>query len=132
MSNPVRDAIHFRRLLQIKERPNQYPSYTYKKRNDLKKSSSLIKIRELTSEIKINNKNISFIKKSFSKKKPPNYFDDKYLYNREVENVQKQMLDSLINKNKNLKMKLKNMKESFSFLFQTSSKKSEKQSQNED
>ena len=112
MSEHVLYAIHIRRLVQIKQRPNQYPTYDiYSKKRHLKKSGSQIIMKELSSEIKLNKKNISTVKKSFEKKKPVNYDDeDKYLYDKEVEKIKKAMVDKLINKNNNLKSKLKLLK----------------------
>ena len=115
MSDPIRYAIHIRRLVQIKQRPNQYPTY---KQKNLRKSESqvIIKKNELSSEIKNNQKNISSVKKSFERKKPVNYDDDdKYLFDREVEKVQKEMLNSLLIKNKKLKNQLKSLKENHLF-----------------
>ena len=123
MSDNVRYAIHIRRLGQIKQRPNQYPTYEYNKKKGLNKSSSQVIIRELSSEIKLNKKNISSVKKSFEKKKPVNYYDDKYLFDREVEKIQKQMLDSLIKKNNKLKNQLKILKNSNSYIFEYPHKK---------
>ena len=115
MSDPIRYAIHIRRLVQIKQRPNQYPTY---KQKSLRKSESqiIIKKNELSSEIKNNQKNISSVKKSFERKKPVNYNDDdKYLFDREVEKVQKEMLNSLLIKNKKLKSQLKSLKDNYLF-----------------
>ena len=115
MSDPIRYAIHIRRLVQIKQRPNQYPTYKHK---NLRKSESqvIIKKNELSSEIKNNQKNISSVKKSFERKKPVNYDDDdKYLFDREVEKVQKEMLNSLLIKNQKLKNQLKSLKENYLF-----------------
>ncbi len=118
MSEPVRYAIHIRRLLQIKKRPNQFPTYQYKNKESQKlhKSKSQ-KMKDITSEIKSNRQNIINVKKSFSKKKPPDYFEDKYLYEKEVENVQKQLLDSLIIQNKKLRQKLQVMRNNINFSF---------------
>ena len=126
MSNPIRDAIHIRRLLQIKQRPNQYPTYDYNIKKGLRKSGSQIIINELSSQIKNNKKNISTVKKSFEKRKPVDYDDeDKYLYDKEVERIQKQMVNTLINNNKKLKNKLKNLKEN-NYYYQTPNKRMNK------
>ena len=126
MSNPIRDAIHIRRLLQIKQRPNQYPTYDYNIKKGLRKSGSQIIINELSSQIKNNKKNISTIKKSFEKKKPVDYDDeDKYLYDKEVERIQKEMVNTLINNNKKLKNKLKNLKEN-NYYYQINNKRMNK------
>ena len=111
MSDPIRYAIHLKRLGQIKKRPNQYPIYEYKGKRKLKKSESQATIDKLSSEIKVNQKNILSIQKSFDKKKPVNYECDKYIYDREVEKMQKEMVNSLINKNKKLKSQLKILKD---------------------
>ena len=125
MSEPDRYEIHIRRLAQIKKRPNQYPTYDYNnKQKGLKKSGSQIIINELSSQIKINKKNISTVKKSFEKKKPVNYNeDDKYLFDREVEFFQKKMVNSLIKKNKKLEDKLKQLKDDNNYIFQTPNKR---------
>ena len=124
MSEPDRYEIHIRRLAQIKKRPNQYHTYDYNnKQKGLKKSGSQI-INELSSQIKINKKNISTVKKSFEKKKPVNYNeDDKYLFDREVEFFQKKMVNSLINKNIKLENKLKELKDDYNYIFQTPNKR---------
>ncbi len=111
MSDPIRYAIHLRRLGQIKKRPNQYPLYEYRSKKKLKKSESQATIDKLSSEIKVNQKNILSIQKNFEKKKPVNYECDKYIYDREVEKVQKELVNSLINKNKKLKSQLKILKD---------------------
>ena len=121
MSDPVREAIHIRRLIQIKQRPNQYPTYDYNKKKRLFRSESQI-ISSLSTEIKKNKKNISNVKKNFKKKKPVNYDDDKYLFDREVENFQKKLVKSLIDKNKMLSNKLQLLKER-SHIFQLEMKK---------
>ena len=83
-------------------------------------------INELSSQIKNNKKNISTVKKSFEKKKPVDYDDeDKYLYDKEVERIQKEMVNTLINNNKKLKNKLKNLKEN-NYYYQTPNKRMNK------
>ena len=106
--NPVLFAIHIRRLLKIKERPSQYPSY--KSTIDNKKCLRIRKLDKIRSEIKLNRRSISSVKKSFEKEKPVNYWDDKYIYDREVESFQKIMLKSLISRNKKLNQKLHTLK----------------------
>jgi len=109
MSDPVLYQIHLRRLGEIKQRPNKYPVYNIEKK--LKNPSpKKQKIDELLSQIKNNKTNITSIKKGFDKKKPVNYEeDDKYIYDREVEKIQKAMMNQLINNNKNLKSELKTL-----------------------
>ena len=109
MSDQVLYQIHLRRLGEIKQRQNKYPVYNIEKK--LKNPSpKKQKIDELVSQIKTNKTNITSIKKGFDKKKPVNYDeDDKYIYDREVEKIQKAMMNQLINNNKNLKNELKNL-----------------------
>ena len=109
MSDEILYQIHLRRLGEIKQRPNKYPVYNIEKK--LKNPSpKKQKIDELVSQIKTNKTNITSIKKGFDKKKPVNYDDaDKYIYDREVEKIQKAMMNQLINNNKNLKNELKNL-----------------------
>ena len=108
MSDPVRSSIHIRRLLKIKERPNQYPVYKYNLENQ--KSPKTIKMDKIKLEIKANRRNITTVKKCFGKKRPVNYSDDKYIYDRQVENFQKELLNSLIKKNRELKNELNTLK----------------------
>ena len=109
MSDQILYQIHLRRLGEIKQRPNKYPVYNIEKK--LKNPSpKKQKIDELVSQIKTNKTNITSIKKGFDKKKPVNYDDaDKYIYDREVEKIQKAMMNQLINNNKDLKNELKNL-----------------------
>ena len=109
MSDEILYQIHLRRLGEIKQRPNKYPVYNIEKK--LKNPSpKKQKIDELVSQIKTNKTNITSIKKGFDKKKPVNYDDaDKYIYDREVEKIQKAMINQLINNNKDLKNELKNL-----------------------
>ncbi len=110
MSDDVRYQIHLRILNQIKNRPNQYPIYIPDIKRRKSPNPNRKEIEQLMSQIKTNTNNISTIKKSFEKKKPVNYDDeDKYIYEKEVEKIQKQMMNQLINKNNNLKTKLKDL-----------------------
>ena len=109
MSDEILYQIHLRRLGEIKQRPNKYPVYNIEKKSK-NPSPKKQKIDELVSQIKTNKTNISSIKKGFDKKKPVNYDDsDKYIYDREVEKIQKAMINQLINNNKDLKNELKNL-----------------------
>ena len=106
MSDHIRYAIHIRRLLQIKERPNQYPVYNVEKAKSLKK----LKMDKILSEIKENKRNIKTVKRSFEKERPVNYDDDRYIYDREVQNLQKELLNHLIKHNRNLNNQLNTIK----------------------
>ena len=109
MSDSILYQIHLRRLGEIKQRQNKYPVYNIEKKSK-NNSPKKQKIDELISEIKTNKTNITSIKKGFEKKKPVNYEDDdKYIYDREVEKIQKAMMSQLINNNKDLKNELKNL-----------------------
>ena len=111
MADSIRYKMHIRNLGLIKQRQNQYPTYIYSLRKDLIKSDRSKEMQDLKSNISRNNKNINSIKQSInSKNKSINYEDDDYLFDREVEAIQKQMLDRLIKENKELKNKLKEMK----------------------
>ena len=111
MTDAVQYQMHIRNLGQIKQRQNQYPTYGYNLRKDIIKSNKNEEIKELKETIQKNNKNINKVKqKNEIKNKPINYEDDEYLFDREVENMQKQMLNSLEKRNKELKNKLKEMK----------------------
>ena len=112
MSEHSRYQIHIRILNQIKNRPNQYPVYKVNVRNNSSNPRKL-EIDKLLSQIKSNSKNISIIQKGLKKKKPVNYDSDMYIYDREVENIQKQMMNKLINKNKNLKNQVKFLQENY-------------------
>ena len=110
MSDPVRYQIHLRRLNQIKQRANHYPIYIIKAKGKNSPSPKQVKIDKLVSEIKSNKINISLVQKELKKKRPVNFEeDDKYIYDREVENFQKQFIDQLIDKNKLLKKKVKEL-----------------------
>ena len=110
MSDPIRYQIHLRRLNQIKQRANNYPVYIVKAKGKQSQSPKKIRIDKMLSEIKTNKKNISTVKKDLNKKKPVNFDeDDKYIYDREVENFQKLFVDQLKNKNKILKKQVKEL-----------------------
>ena len=111
MVDAVQYQMHIRNLGQIKQRQNQYPTYGYSLRKDLIKNNKEEEMKELKETIQQNNKNINKVKQNIDdKNKPINYEDDEYLFEREVEDIQKQMLSSLEKRNKELKNKLKEMK----------------------
>ena len=111
MSDELRYQIHLKRLNQIKQRPNKYPFYNIKIKGKNSPSPRKMKIDKLLTEIKTNKLNISLIKKGFEKKKPVDYKDDdKYIYEREVENIQKKLVNQLINKNQNLQNKVQSLR----------------------
>ena len=109
MSDPIRYQIHLRRLNQIKQRNNLYPVYNISMKSN-RVSPRKMKIDKLSNQIKKNNENITIVKKSFEKKKPGNYQDDIYLYDREVKDFQKKLLNQLIKNNNHLKKELKQLK----------------------
>ena len=112
MSDHVRYQIHLRRLNQIKQRVNHYPVYDIKVKGKQSPSPKKMKIDKIMSEIKTNKANISLVKKELKKKRPVNFNEsDIYIYDREVENFQKQFMDQLIDKNKILKKQVKEYKE---------------------
>ena len=111
MSDPVRFRIHIQRLGQIKERNNKYPTYTINSKGHNSPSPKSIRIQKLEKEINKNKINISTIKKVFGKKKPIDYkTKGKYVYEKEVEGFQKELIKELIKKNNVLKNEVKNLK----------------------
>ena len=111
MSDPVRFRIHIQRLGQIKERNNKYPTYTISNKGHNSPSPKSIKIQKLEKEINQNKINISTIKKVFRKKKPIDYkMKGKYVYEKEIEGFQKELIKELIKKNNNLKNEVKTLK----------------------
>ena len=109
MTDQINYNTHLKYLGQIKNRPNQYPVYDYnnsKYKNNKKTKEKEIKI--LKNEIKQNNKNIASVKNNLNTKKKNNYNNDNYL--NEIENIQRQMLNGLINNNNKLKSELKVLK----------------------
>ena len=111
MSDPVRFRIHIQRLRQIKERNNKYPTYTIINKGHNSPSPKSIKIQKLEKEINQNKINISTIKKVFGKKKPIDYkMKGKYVYEKEIEGFQKELIKELIKKNNNLKNEVKTLK----------------------
>ena len=108
MSEDLRYKIHLRRLNDIKHRINHYPVYDTKPKGVKSPSPKKMVINQLLSEIKTNTINISVMKKRFAKKKPINFeLDDKYIYDREAENIRKQLFSQLITDNNNLKVQVK-------------------------
>ena len=112
MSDPVRFRIHIQRLGQIKERNNKYPTYTINAKGRNSPSPKSLKIQMLQKEISQNKVNISTIKKVFGKKKPIDYkIKGKYVYEKEVEKFQKQLINKLIKNNDVLKTEVKSLKD---------------------
>ena len=109
MSDDVRYQVHLRRLNQIKQRENHYPVFKFNPKGKKSPSPRKMKIDQLIYEIKSNQNNITLVKKDLGKKKPVNYDTDRYIYDREVENIQKTLINQLINNNKNLKSQLKDL-----------------------
>ena len=67
---------------------------------------------KLSKKVKANRKNIKSVKKALIKPKPIDYYEEgKYLYDRQIEKIQKLYLDNLKSKNDVLEEKLKVMKE---------------------
>ena len=111
MSDPVRYRIHIQRLGQIKQRNNKYPTYTINSKGNNSPSPQKIKIKTLEKEINKNKINISTIKKVFGRKKPIDYkIKGKYVYEKEIEGFQKQLIKELIKKNDVLKTEVKDLK----------------------
>ena len=111
MSDPVRYRIHIQRLGQIKERNNKYPTYTINSKGQNSPSPKKLKIEKLQKEINKNKINISTIRKVFGKKKPIDYkIKGKYVYEKEIEGFQKELIKELIKKNDVLKTEVKNLK----------------------
>lgn len=113
MVDKVTYALHLKHLEQIKSRESQYPSYIYEQKPScLKKSDKQIKMQQLKNEIKNNKKNIKHIKKITSpENRPPNYDYAEYFLQREIENMQKRQISSLLKKNMGLKSELTILKE---------------------
>ena len=111
MSDDIRYQIHLKRLNQIKQRPNKYPVYNINTKGKNSPSPKKMKIDKLLSEIKTNRINISLVKKGFEKKKPVNYEDDKYIYEREIENIQKKLINQLISNNNDLQNQVQILKQ---------------------
>ena len=111
MSDPVRFRIHIQRLGQIKERNNKYPTYQVTTKGHNSPSPKKLKIQKLENEINKNKINISTIKKVFGQKKPIDYkVKNKYIYEKEVERFQKELIKKLIKKNDALKTEVKSLK----------------------
>ena len=111
MSDPVRYRIHIQRLGQIKQRNNKYPTYKINTKGNNSPSPQKIKIKTLEQEINKNKINISTINKVFKKKKPIDYkIKGKYVYEKEIEGFQKQLIKELIKKNDVLKTEVKDLK----------------------
>ena len=112
MSDPVRFRIHIQRLGQIKERNNKYPTYTINSKGHNSPNPKSLRIQMLEKEITKNKVNISTIKKVFEKKKPIDYkIKGKYVYEKEVESFQKQLIKQLIKNNDVLKTEVKSLKD---------------------
>ena len=127
MSDSIRYQIHIKRLHQIKQRDNHYPSYNIKTKGYQSPSPKRMKINKLLSEIKANKISISTIKKDLAKKKPVNFEeDDKYIYDREVENIQKKLYNKLIYNNNNLKSQVKVLQNNNNMNYKYPKKKNEK------
>ena len=107
MEDRITYNIHLKSLGQIKKRPNQYPTYEYNNKCNNKNSYNK-EINSLKTEIKKNNKNIASVKNNLNAKKKKKYNNDQYL--NDIEDIQRQMLNGLINKNNKLKTELKNLK----------------------
>ncbi len=121
MSDPVRFRIHIQRLNQIKQRNNKYPTYTINSSSHNSPSPQKIKIKTLEQEINKNKVNISTIKKVFGKKKPIDYkIKGKYIYEKEIEGFQKQLIKQLIKKNDVLKTEVKSLKNNNNTIFRKS------------
>ena len=112
MVDKVTYSMHLSNLNKIRDRTSHYPSYIYpKKLSCFQKSGRQLQIEKIRNEIKENKNQIKEIKQKISpEKRPPNYDDDEFLFKREVDNIQKLIVGSLVNQNKKLKSKLNNIK----------------------
>ena len=113
MFDKTQDIRHIKKLLQIKLRDNQYlpnvMNINSKPHKKLSKSRS--QLLNLSSQIESNRKHISSVNRALHKKRPVDYYDEgKYIYDREIEKVQKLLMDNLKNKNDKLEIKYKNLK----------------------
>ena len=113
MSDDLRYQIHLRKLNQIKQRQNHYPVYKISIKGNKSSNTKEKKIYQLKTEIKSNDINISLVKKDFQKKKPIYYENDKFIYEREVENIQKKYINQLIKNNKELKKQVKDLQKNY-------------------
>ena len=112
MYDQALDSRHVKKLAQIKLRNNQYLPHNerfFMSHKKLSKSKS--QFLNLSNQIESNRKNIKSVNKALKKRKPVDYYEEgKYLYDRQIENIQKLYLDNLKNKNDKLEEKLKDMK----------------------
>ena len=111
MYGESRDALHVKKLLQIKLRNNQYLPRNNLPQHKLNKSKS--QLSNLSSQIIANRKNIKSVNKELHKPRPVDYYSDKgkkYLYEQEVENVQKLLINRLQKKNDKLEEKYQKLK----------------------
>ena len=104
------------RLLKIKYRNNQYLPISNNNTNNLmmshkKLNKSKSQFLNLSRKVETNRKNINSVKKALIKPRPADYYEKgKYLYDRQIEKIQKLYLDNLKSKNDVLEEKLKVMK----------------------
>ena len=103
---------HLKVLNQIKNRNNQYPTFQVKDTKQNNKKIIHNKICGLKAEIDKNNKNIESIKNELNMKKKINKNKEIPVYLKDIDDMKRQMLDGLINKNEKLKYKLKELKSS--------------------
>ena len=75
----------------------------------LNKSKS--QLLNLSNQVESNRKKLNSVNKALLKRRPVDYYEDgKYLYDRQIENIQKLYLDNLKNKNEKLVKELNVMK----------------------
>ena len=106
------DSRHVKKLAQIKLRNNQYLPHKERLMMSHKKlNKSKSQFLNLSNQVETNRKNINSVNKALKKRKPVDYYEEgKYLYDRQIENIQKLYLDNLKNKNDKLEEQLKDMK----------------------
>ena len=108
------DTGHKNRLLQIKLRDNKYLpniiNINSKPHKKLSKSKS--QLINLSSQIEYNRRHLNSVNRALHKKRPVDYYDEgKYIYDREIEKVQKLLMDRLKNKNDKLEKEYNSLKQ---------------------
>ena len=97
------DSRHVKKLAQIKLRNNQYMPNNHLLMSHKKLNKSKSQYMNLSKKIESNRKHINSVNKALNKRKPVDYYEEgKYLYDRQIENIQKLYLDNLKNNNDKL------------------------------
>ena len=101
------DSRHIKKLAQIKFRNNQYMPNNHLLMSHKKLNKSKSQYMNLSKKIESNRKHINSVNKALNKRKPVDYYEEgKYLYDRQIENIQKLYLDNLKNNNDKLEKEL--------------------------